>query len=96
MTLLTRIQFEEPPARTNRPLKKTKHEIIADKLRKRTGEWARIGSYVAPSSSNSIAHQIRKGRISAYAPTGSFEAVSRTVEGKHIVWARYIGGGESA
>ncbi len=91
MTLPTRIRFEEPPPRKHRSLKKTKHEIIADKLKNHPGEWALIGTLGTVSSMNTTAHAIRYGKLPAYAPTGSFEAVGRTVNGKHRVWARYIG-----
>lgn len=91
MTLRTNIRFEEPPARSQRPLGKTKHERIADKLRKRPGDWALIATYNTASSMNSIAHMIRRGKSAAYAPEGTFEAVGRTVGAKHSVWARYTG-----
>lgn len=91
MTLLNRIRFEEPPAKANGPVGKTKHERVADKLKKRVGDYALIGHYSTPGSANSIAHMIRRARCDAYAPAGSFEAVSRRVDGEYCVYARYIG-----
>lgn len=97
MTRQTRIYFEEPPPRQTRPMGSTKNEQIAAKLRKRPGDWAKIGTYGSASSMNSVAHQIRHGKLTPYTPEGSFEAVARTVGGKHNVWARYVGeGGEHA
>lgn len=91
MTKQVRIRFEEPPPRAHRSLDKTKHEQIADKLRKHPGQWARIMTYTSLASANSVAHQIRRGKLKAYATNGTFEAVCRTVDGNHRVWARYIG-----
>lgn len=88
MTLLNRIRFEEPPAKSHRATGKTKHEKIADKLTKRPGEWALIGHYSTPGSANSIAYMIRHARCDAYAPAGSFESVSRRVDGEYCVYAR--------
>lgn len=97
MTLHTRLRFEEPPPKSNRPGKQTKHERIASKLIARPGEWACIGTYSTAPSSNSIAHMIRHGKATAYQPAESFEAVSRLVNGEHRVYARYVGpGGEHA
>jgi hypothetical protein len=91
MTLHTRIRFEEPPAKIHGNAKRSKHRKIADKLRKVTGEWAHIGTYDNASSANSVAHLIRRGKIAAYAPEGTFEAVARTTGGKHGIWARHTG-----
>jgi hypothetical protein len=69
----------------------TKHEQIARKLIKRPDEWARVAVYTNRATMSSIAQGIKKATIKAYAPAGSFEAVGRTVDGKHGVWARYVG-----
>lgn len=88
---MTRIVFEAPPARSHRPRGKTKHEKIAATLIKRPGEWALIESYAKQATMSSVAHQIKHGKIRAYGPKGTFDAVGRSVEGKHRVWARYLG-----
>jgi hypothetical protein len=90
MTLLTRIRFEEPPAKGAATGRKTKHQKIADKLRKNPGQWALLGSYETVTSANSIAYLIRKGKIAAY-PEGHYDSVSRTVGSDHCVYARYLG-----
>jgi hypothetical protein len=72
----------------------TRHGIntaIAAKLRDRPGEWAHINTYTTPGSAASCAQQINSGRLAAYAPAGSFEAKSRTVDGERRVYARYVG-----
>jgi hypothetical protein len=88
MSILSRIRFEDPPARTNS--KPTKHERAATRLRKHPGEWARVGTYTTASSANSMAHMIRKAKAKPYAPAGSFEAVSRTVGHSYRVYARFL------
>lgn len=93
---VTRLRFEDPPKRAYRP-RKTKHERIAEKLTNRPGQWALIDNYASVASVNSMAYMVRNGKIKAYQPAGSFEAVARTADGKHRMWARYVGaGGEHA
>lgn len=93
MTGRAKIHFENPPVRQQRTTKKSKSEQIAAKLRKRPGEWARIGVYKSGASMSSTAYHVRHGNVAAYAPAGTFEAVGRTADGVHGVWARYIGEG---
>lgn len=93
MTLRSHIRFQEPPARSQRPTKRTKHEKIAATLRKHPADWALIAAYSTAASSNSIAYIIRKGKLAAYEPAGAFEAVSRRVGDTHRVYARYVGEG---
>lgn len=90
MTVLNHIRFEEPPAKSASATK-TKHQKIVEKLVKRPGEWALIAAYTTPASMNSMAYVIRRGGLKAYEPAGAFEAVARTTDGKHRVWARYVG-----
>jgi hypothetical protein len=42
-------------------------------------------------SAAKTAHTIRSGVQAPYRPSGSFEAVARTVDGEHRVYARYTG-----
>lgn len=66
------------------------HAKIAEKLRLRPGEWARIAQYDSPASAYATAWRIKAGSA-AYAPKGAFEAESRTDGTKGQVWARYVG-----
>lgn len=67
------------------------HVVIAAALADRPGEWAIVKEAKTQSAANAAAFQIKTGRISSYAPAGTYEAVSRTVDGKHRVYARYVG-----
>lgn len=93
MTSRAKIYFEEPPIRQQKTERRSRHQQIAIKLRKRPGEWARINTYKTGASMSSTAYHIRHANIAAYTPAGSFEAIGRTVDGKHSVWARYTGEG---
>ncbi|MGW7435673.1 hypothetical protein [Streptomyces sp. NPDC054849] len=64
---------------------------IADQLRTRPGQWAHIDSKGTRASAASTAYLVNNGRLGAYAPAGTFEAKSRTVDGEYRVYARYIG-----
>jgi hypothetical protein len=39
----------------------------------------------------SSAQAIRSAKLAAYGPAGAFQAVARTVQGEHRVYARYVG-----
>lgn len=75
----------------------SKHHKIAEQLRERPKEWARVHISASRSGADSTAHQIRVAILRAYSPPSAFEAKARTVDGQHRVYARYVGeGGESA
>jgi hypothetical protein len=59
------------------------HELIAFKLRKQPGRWAKVIGSVNPSKVS----EIRSGAFAAYRPAGTFEAVSR----RGSMWVRYVG-----
>lgn len=85
------IKWEEPPKRQGGTY--GKNAQIAEQLRERPETWALVASYAHSGSAASIAHQVRRGTLNAYRPRGSFEAVTRTVDGEHRVYARYVGEG---
>lgn len=78
-------EWGEPPA--GRKGGGRAHAPIAVVLKSKPGEWARVGDYDSARISSQMAYVIRTGRLAAYAPAGSFEAVGRLGE----VWARYVG-----
>lgn len=88
---MTDIQWQTPPpnrAGGNTPSKPSKHQLIASALRDRPGQWALI----MPSATASTVTLIKKGRLPAYSPSGSFEAVGRNHEdGRCDIYARFVG-----
>lgn len=58
------------------------HELIADVLRSRPGQWAAL-----PDVPGSSAGNIKGGTLQAYRPAGSFEA--QMMQG--VLYARYVG-----
>jgi hypothetical protein len=90
------IRFEDPPTREEHPptptfpTTSTRYGVIADELRARPGEWALIVVYAMPWIARNVVGFIRRGAFNAF-PAGQFEAVARTVDGKHRVYARYVG-----
>lgn len=83
-----RLTWEDPPSRGGA---RAEFAPIAAKLRARKGQWAKVSQYEKSSTSASVAFMIRNGGITSFQPAGAYEAVARTVEGEHWVWARYIG-----
>jgi hypothetical protein len=61
--------------------------IVAAELRSRPGIWALIDNR---SGNISLTTRINQGR-SWWKPAGSFEAVSRFVDGRLHIYARYVG-----
>lgn len=96
--MTTTVHFEEPPVahRGRRGVSRIKQEI-AQQLKDRPGEWAWIRNGKSRGAAASIAYHMKIGTSPAFRPEGSFEAVSRNVDGKYRIYARYIGeGGEYA
>lgn len=87
---MSEITFQEPPAVT-RPgrLPDTRYVEIANQLKTRPGEWALI----LEKGHQTTAARIRSGRISAFRPTGTFEATARNTDeqGRCQVYARFVG-----
>jgi hypothetical protein len=90
------IRWEDPPPPKHRPRPPAAYwRAIAGELRLKPGVWAIIddGSPTARVAAV-VASQIRHGRRSDF-PEGEFEAEWRTTsDGKHQVYARYVGGAE--
>ncbi|EPH40354.1 hypothetical protein ABT390_13620 [Streptomyces aurantiacus] len=88
------VEFIGPPPQH----KNTKHARIAAELRQKPHVWGVVRKPASISRASSAAQAIKTGRLAAYEPAGSFEAVACTVgEGKnkeHLVYARYVGGHE--
>lgn len=82
------VTFEPLPAE-QRP--RGKSLAIAAQLKARPGEWAHVTTCSTPGSASSYARQINAALLAQYAPAGSYEAVSRTVDGERRVYARYVG-----
>lgn len=85
------VRFEEPPQQTHRDRRSQPHIEAANALRERSGEWGIILTTDTFMAASSLASSIRHGRLAAYSD-GAFEAVARTVDGEHRVYARHAGG----
>lgn len=66
---------------------------IAQELRARPGQWARIEKPYSETGSRKFAYKVCTGRSVAFTPAGDFEAVRRFEEGEHFVYVRYLGDG---
>lgn len=85
---MTALTWEEPP-----PAARRSFIGVGDALRARPGEWARIAEYTGRPKAAMLASRIRKGQARYWEPAGSFEAVYRTVDDVHFVYARHVGEG---
>jgi hypothetical protein len=86
------VDFVGPPPRE----RSTKHARIARELKENPNVWGVVQRPASTTRAASAAQAIRTGKLAAYAPAGTFEAVARTVDTgdgiEHRVYARYVGG----
>lgn len=89
------IRWEDPPptetGAAGQPRVAVGHELIAVQLRRDPGRWALIHQ---TKRSPALTTEINHGKHRPYRPAGSFESVSRQVDGMFRVYARYVGGGQ--
>ncbi len=89
------IRWEEPPTPTSagRPRGQISGEEwreAANELRANPGEWGVIEEGERRRVENT-ALCIRYGRQPVWSPSGAFEAASRKVKDKHVLYARFVG-----
>jgi hypothetical protein len=79
------IRWEEPPHSNRGPgggrAHSGRYSDAADQLRQKPGQWA------------VLLESIRMGALLAFAPAGDFEATTRRISGRTVVYARYLGDG---
>lgn len=84
------LKWQDPPPNAAGRPSLTDWRAVAAALRERPGEWA----LVVEGVSISTATNIKKARLVAFAPAGSFEAVARNGSNKTKradIYARYVG-----
>lgn len=82
------IRWEDPPPpRDHLALPRRPWELIACQLRNQPGRWALVDD----SGNMGVAARITAGAFRWWAPAGTFQAVRRYVEGRPVVYARYVG-----
>lgn len=74
-----------PPGNTGRTGEKGWFLPIKDKLDRHPGRWARIREYSSLTSASATASRLSNGRTRG---AERIEAVARTVNGQHFVYAR--------
>lgn len=91
------IRWEDPPP-SKRSLRKqdgsSRYADVAEELRANPGRWAVVLDGLSGSGS-SLATQIRMGYTVCFCPAGDFDATIRQTGGRAVVYARYVGDGES-
>ena len=85
---MTELRWEDPPL-SRRGLNAWWQEAAA-KLRAKPGTWAILCVVATLRRAQHLAWRIRDGRLVNFGK-GKFEAVARTVDDEHRVYARYMG-----
>lgn len=82
------IAWEDPP-----PMERPKRDWagIADSLRERPGEWARIAEYGARGPAAMMATRVSRSFYMPLRPAGTFEGTARRFGEGWAVYARYVG-----
>jgi hypothetical protein len=92
---MTEVTWGKPPAAANGGRSQRegaeRHRELAQQLKDNPGEWAHVATKRTAHLAGSHAYDIRNANLAAYRPAGSFEAVARTVDAEHRVYARYVG-----
>ena len=84
------LHFEDPPpSRQFAP--RTDHVAVAAELKAHPGQWAIISRHRTAAAAATAAGRIKCGFPAAYKPAGAFDAVARTVNGEHRMYAMYRG-----
>lgn len=81
--------FEQAPKMTRFGTANPEEVRIAAQLRTHPGREARVFEYDEPKTAAMTARLIRRGERAAFGP--GFEAKSRTVDGKGLVYVTYVG-----
>jgi len=86
-------ELPPPAARGRKPGSKTKrkgnlYDPFFKAMRSTPGRWMVFGEYGTAQSAAMTGSHLRKGKY-AGCEEGEFEAAARTVDGKHMVYARY-------
>lgn len=89
------LRWEDPPA-TNYGGHKRRASAVgerwaptADALRANPGRWGVVIDSDTPMEG--LASEIRHARFDVWLPRGAFDATSRKVGDRHLVYARYVG-----
>lgn len=81
-------RWAAPPENMIRWHRPVKYMDVSDKMRSGAGHWREFAR-PTPRAAYNFADNIRRGRLVAFMPAGSFEAMARGT----TVWARYMGEG---
>lgn len=88
------MEWKTPPRPVRYKRSNTEWNAIAQALKENPNEWAKVAENINPST---VTH-IRKGRLSAFTPEGSFEASGHGRNEKGYtkeLYVRYVGAGAS-
>jgi hypothetical protein len=94
-TATTGLVWQTPPAAETHRSGSNQYQAEAAELRAHPGEWAVLKEFTgdgsgARSSAWRLASRVKKAEIPAFAPAGTFEAVTRT-NGHAKVFVRFVG-----
>lgn len=89
------LRWEDPPPSgklggSHLKRRPSRWRVVAEELRLKPGAWGVVYESDHGAASG-LATEIRLGCHPIWQPTGTFEAVTRKLDGRTAVYARYIG-----
>lgn len=82
------IKWENPPAQT-RGVGNPDEVEMANALREQPNAWARLFEFDNATKAGALSSQISTGQRAAF--RAGFQAKSRTINGKGVVFVRFVG-----
>ncbi len=84
----TELVWQDPPTR-NRGRATKENVPEAELLKTRPDTWAMVYEYDKPTAAAGCAQEINRARRAGYRD-GNFTAKSRTVDGRFVVYVKYV------
>jgi hypothetical protein len=70
-------------------------EHPADILRRNPRQWGRVSEHATATAARAAGSSIRCGRWPTWGPSRSFQVLTQSEGDVFVLYARYVGGGES-
>lgn len=92
------LSWEDPPPSKNASHRSGRPPVsawnrVAEELRGERGRWGVLYEGEKSTALN-VRKSVAEGRLACFRPIGDFEACLRSSDGKHVLYARFLGDGE--
>lgn len=87
------VEWADPPPdpRRSSSAEGKRYTEFAGTLKANPGRWARFPYDYSDGGACVAQQKIKNGRAEYWRPAGSFEATTRQIDGRRVVFVRYVG-----